>query len=111
MDLEVGDVRMICISYLEIAGAPAHLRYLLRRLRQRAPDAPILAGLWPADDTILKEEKLRAVVGADYYVTSLREAVQRCLEAAIGTAPPDELAGRKDTPAPARETERAPLPA
>ncbi|HEX2135253.1 MAG TPA: AI-2E family transporter, partial [Microvirga sp.] len=40
MGLDVTDVQMVCISYLEISGAPAHLRYLLRRLRQRIPHAP-----------------------------------------------------------------------
>ena len=72
---------MICISYLEIAGTPAHLRYLIRRLRRKAPDARILVGLWPADAAILIDEKLRAAAGADDYVTSLRDAVELCLAA------------------------------
>ena len=110
--LEVQDVKMVCISYLEIAGTPAHLRYLLRRLRQRAPDAPVLVGLWPADDAILKEERLRAVVGADYYVSTLRETVLCCIKAATKTAPPpDKHSDRASEATPARENERAPLPA
>ena len=73
---------MVCISYLDIAGNPAHLRYLLRRLRQRVPEACILVGLWPADDAVLHDDNLRTAIGADYYVTSLREAVAACLEVA-----------------------------
>jgi predicted PurR-regulated permease PerM len=77
--LDVEDVAMVCISYLDISGNPAHLRYLLKRLRQRLPEAPILVGLWPADDAILTNEDLRAAVGADHYVTNLREAVAACV--------------------------------
>ena len=32
--VDVAGVAMVCVSYLDIAGSPAHLRYLLRRLRQ-----------------------------------------------------------------------------
>jgi hypothetical protein len=38
--------------------------------------------LWPADDAVLRDDDLRAAIGADYYVTSLREAVAACLEVA-----------------------------
>jgi hypothetical protein len=97
--LETTGVQMICISYLEISGSPAHLRYLLRRLRQKMPHAPILVGLWPADDAILTDEALRKAIGADYYVASLRQAVLCCLKAAKisgksdhKTAPTEHLA-------------------
>lgn len=82
LGFEAEGVAMICISYLDISGNPAHLRYLLRRLRQRVPDACILVGLWPADDAVLRDENLRKAIGADRYVTSLREAVAACLEVA-----------------------------
>ena len=36
-DLDLNGVAMICISYLDISGNPAHLRYLLQRLHQRKP--------------------------------------------------------------------------
>jgi predicted PurR-regulated permease PerM len=82
--LDVTGVAMVCISYLEITGTPSHLRYLLRRVRQKVPGAPILVGLWPAEEAVLRDDRLRAAVGADYYATSLREAVTACLEAARG---------------------------
>ena len=82
LGLDVDDVAMVCISYLEISGAPAHLRYLLRRLRQRLPDAPMLVGLWPAEDAVLQDAEMRRMIGADYYVSSLRDGVAACLEAA-----------------------------
>jgi len=80
--LDVTGVAMVCVSYLDISGNPAHLRYLLKRLRQRLPDAPLLVGLWPAEEPILTDPELRAMVGADYHVTSLRDGVAACLEAA-----------------------------
>ena len=46
--LDVNGVAMVCVSYLDIAGTPSHLRYLMRRLRQRLPQALILIGLWTA---------------------------------------------------------------
>lgn len=80
--LDVSGVAMVCLSYLDIGGNPAHLRHLLRRLRARLPSVPILVGLWPAQDPILHDRDLREAVGADYYVTTLREAVETCIAAA-----------------------------
>ncbi len=82
MSLDIKGVAMVCISYLEISGSPAHLRYLLRRLRQKLPKAPILVGLWPSEEPLLNDPKLRTALGADYYVSSLRDGVKACLEAA-----------------------------
>ncbi len=75
-------VVMVCLCYLELGGTPSHLRYMLRRLRQRLPAAKLLVGLWPSDQAILTDDRLRAAVGADVYTSSLREAVEACLEAA-----------------------------
>jgi predicted PurR-regulated permease PerM len=80
--LNVEGVAMVCLCYLEITGTPSHLRYLLRRLRQKLPTAKLLVGLWPAEQAILTDERLRAAVGADIYVSSLHETVEACLEAA-----------------------------
>ncbi|MBV8894565.1 MAG: AI-2E family transporter [Acidobacteria bacterium] len=80
--LNFREIAMICISYLDIGGNPAHLRYLLRRLRERLPKALLLVGLWPAQDPILHDQDLRQAIGADYYVSTLHEAVEACLAAA-----------------------------
>jgi hypothetical protein len=113
LGLEAEGVRMVCISYLEIAGSPAHLRYLMRRLRQKVAKAPILVGLWPAEDAILKDEAMRAKLGADYFVSSLREGVIACLEAAAREG--GAVAPRKATEDTGDKTdgtvERVPLPA
>src|SRR5690242_19334479 len=84
--LNAEGVAMVCLCYLEITGTPSHLRYLVRRLRQRLPTAKLLVGLWPAEQAILTDERLRAAVGADIYVSSLRETVEACLETARAEA-------------------------
>jgi predicted PurR-regulated permease PerM len=95
--LDVSGVAMICLCYLEISGSPSHLRYLLRRLRDRAPGVPVLVGIWPTDETLLNDERLRVAVDADYFATSLRGAVQCCEEAAFDKLPvhqPEKQVGK-----------------
>jgi AI-2E family transporter len=85
--LDVTGVAMMCISFISVGGT-ARLRYLLRRLRERQPAARLLLGLWPAQDTDLVDGDLRRTLGADFYATSLREAVRTCLaEAHQATRP------------------------
>lgn len=87
MQLDVTGVTMVCISYLEISGSPAHLRYLLRRLRQRLPSGtPVLVGLWRAEDAALSDAQVQSAIGADGYVGSLHDAVAACLDAASTAA-------------------------
>ena len=80
--LDVTGVAMVCISYIELSGSPAHLRYLLRRIRLRLPDVPVLVGLWPSEEAILSNQALQSELGATHYSSSLREAVNSCLEVA-----------------------------
>ena len=87
-ELDVDGVAMMCVSYISIGGGTARLRYLLRRLRERQPAARLLLGLWPALDTDLVDGDLRRTLGADFYVTSLRDAVRICLVEAHQTPPP-----------------------
>jgi predicted PurR-regulated permease PerM len=77
--LDVAGVAMMCISHINVGGGTARLRYLLRRLRENQPEARLLLGLWPAQDTDLVDGDLRRALDADFYVTSLREAVRTCL--------------------------------
>lgn len=74
-DFDISHAKLACVTYLELEGAPAHLRYLLRRLRNALPPVTVVAGLWPAGDIIRSDADLRAHVGADHYVTSVREAL------------------------------------
>jgi predicted PurR-regulated permease PerM len=71
--LEVGGVMMACVLYLDIGGHPAHLRYLLERLRRRLPEAPVLVGLWsPGEPAPRGGDRVERSAG------SLREAVSEC---------------------------------
>jgi predicted PurR-regulated permease PerM len=81
-DLDLTGVAMVCISYLDISGSPAHLRYLLERLKRRAPQLPVLVGLWPVGEKVLTDAALGRSIGADVYVSSLRDGVEACLQAA-----------------------------
>ncbi|NIX78303.1 AI-2E family transporter [Microvirga terricola] len=89
-NLDVGGVQMVCLCALDISGTPAHLRYLLQRLRKLVPDIPILVGLWSKDNAVLKDTSLQAALGADYYVSSLREALSICVKLANGEEEPRE---------------------
>ncbi len=99
--LETEGVAMVCVSYLEGSGSPSPLRYLMRRLRQRMPGAPILVGLWQADEDLLTDERLRAAVGADHYVTTLRDAVNACLAAMQGASEAPQVGAKAAAAAPA----------
>jgi hypothetical protein len=84
--LETTGVLMVCLSYLDASRA-AEVRYLVRRVRRKLPNARILVGFWrlrndlvDANDTIGKD--LQSSAGADLYATSLRQAVDLCIEAA-----------------------------
>jgi predicted PurR-regulated permease PerM len=85
--LDLSAVKVVIVSYLELAGAPAHLRYLVRRLRQRAPQAAVITGLWsPPTDALVSGQDEKQVLGADRYVASLHEAFDAAL-AALGNPP------------------------
>ena len=71
------------LSYLDISGSPAHLRYLTQRLRQKLPNGiPILVGLWPAADSALSDKQIQISIGADYFISSLGQSVSSCVKAA-----------------------------
>ncbi|RST31287.1 AI-2E family transporter [Sphingomonas ginkgonis] len=73
--LDVTGIDVIAVSYLEVIGSPAQLRYLVRRLRERAPAARIIVGLWPQGEAALSDAAIQRTLGADRYVGSLADAV------------------------------------
>jgi hypothetical protein len=76
---------IVCVSYLDIEGIPFQLRYMVRRIRSRLPNALIVAGFWGTDDPVIDDDQQRKSGGVDHYVRSLREAVITCLEIAKNT--------------------------
>ncbi len=74
---------MACVSYLDISGSPAHLRYLMRRLRQTLAEGRADPGRPVAlEDAALTDKAIAAAIGADYFTSSLGDAVTACVEAA-----------------------------
>jgi predicted PurR-regulated permease PerM len=79
--LDLTGIDVIAIAYLELTGSPAELRYLIKRLRQRAPAAKIIVGLWPEGEVILSDETIQHAVGADLYAASLRASADAVIKA------------------------------
>ena len=92
--LDLSAVKVITVSYLELGGAPAHLRYLIRRLRIRAPQAAVIAGLWPQGEAVLNQPQVQQVLGGDRYVASLREAIDASLAALSNSSASQDGAAR-----------------
>jgi hypothetical protein len=72
-------VALVCLSYLDTTN-PAHMRYVVRRLRRKLPQAKIMVGCWTSDAA--RAEILREAAKADLFATSLREATKICVELA-----------------------------
>ena len=85
---------MIFVTYAELRGNPPHMRYLLRRIRQRFPLCPVLVGFWDADDALLGDSAAQEMAG-DRFASSLHDAVSKCLDEARKVQQPrseDDLA-------------------
>ena len=76
--IDAPDAPLVCLSYFGSAGNPAHVRYLIRRLRRVMPNARFLAGFWMLLGQDEKAEEWRAAVGAHLVATSLSQAVAIC---------------------------------
>jgi len=61
------------------------LRYLVRRLRAKAPEARLIVGLWPQGEAALTDAGIQRELGADSYVGSLSAALDTVAEPAITT--------------------------
>ena len=90
--LDLAGVGFVCVSWLEAEGSLSGLRYLMRRLHHAAPGVPTLVGLWQAGAATMNQERLKGVIGADHYTTSLREAVEACVAQARPVEAMAELA-------------------
>jgi hypothetical protein len=63
-----------CLSYFGAVSKPAHVRYLVRRLRRMAPRAKFLACFWMLGEEPAKLEEWKASVNADFAASSLDNA-------------------------------------
>ena len=85
--LDISGVALICLSYMNGANV-AHMRYGVRRLRRKAPDAKIMLAIW-LDEAI--DPAIQESTKADIVVFSLRAAVRSCIDEAASNhaAPPN----------------------
>ena len=91
-DWDPGPAQAVCVLSLALSGEPTHLRRLVARVRQKLEAVPVVAGLWRLDEPILSDEGLRAKLGADDHVTSLRDLLETMLATARHDAAPDAAA-------------------
>jgi hypothetical protein len=81
--LDLSATALICLSSMNMK-TPAHIHYAARRLKNRAPDAKLLLGIWSvADDKAVID--LKNAVSADYVARTFHEAAAMILaEATAG---------------------------
>jgi hypothetical protein len=85
--LETSGVALVCLSYLD-ASHTAHMRYAVRRLRRKLPQARIMIGCWGSGDDGARLETLREGTKADLFASTLREATRICIEQASSPGQP-----------------------
>ena len=92
--LETAGVAIVCLVYMDASG-PAHMRYSVRRLRRKLPQATIILGCWLKDMDPAALESLRERAKADLAAASLGGALKLCIEATgvvdISTIPKAQL--------------------
>lgn len=92
------DARIVCLSTLD-TSTPVHLRYAVRRIRKRLPDAVIVVGCWGLE--YHAAEKLRDATQADFGIGRFTDAAKFCLDKALKAttaAPDDQTAGTSSEP-------------
>jgi hypothetical protein len=93
-NLETNDVELVCLCYLENATS-AQIRYAVRRLRRKSPDAAVLvtlAGTVNGD----KEQKAELAARIDFVEGSLHETVARIVAIADVRAERDLVAAKAE---------------
>jgi predicted PurR-regulated permease PerM len=78
--LDLSGTALICLSSIDMK-TPAHIHYAARRLKNRAPDAKILLGVWSAADE-KRLIDLKNAVDADYVARTFHEAAAIILQEA-----------------------------
>lgn len=82
--LETEGVQMVCACVVSVPGAPSQLRYIARRMRQRLPQVPILAGIWADTEAMSLDEGARRMLDVQHVVSTFQAALLACSEVAMG---------------------------
>jgi predicted PurR-regulated permease PerM len=80
--IDAHDAPLVCLSYFGAVRNPAHVRFLIRRLKRLMPNAKFLAGYWMLSEDPEKAEDWKTAVGAHFVATSLVDAVAICVREA-----------------------------
>jgi predicted PurR-regulated permease PerM len=78
LPIDARAAKMVCLSYFGVASKPAHVRYLIRRLRRLMPRAKFVACFWMLRDDRTRLEEWKTTVNADFAIASLEEAATIC---------------------------------
>jgi hypothetical protein len=81
--------KIVCLSYFGVASKPAHVRYVIRRLRRLMPKARFLACFWMLREDRTKLEEWKSSVNAEFAASSIEEAATIC-SAEMGLLIPTE---------------------
>ena len=105
------EAKLVCLCYLGLGAGPAHIRYLVRRLRRILPEGTVILVAVFADggDTASVKELL-AAAEADAHATSLHEAADVAAATAKGEIKSEET-GEAPAPAVSPEESRVLAPA
>jgi len=82
LKIDARDAPLVCLSYFGAVRNPAHVRFLIRRLKRTMPKAKFLAGYWMLGENPEKGEDWKDAVGAHFVATSLTDAVALCVREA-----------------------------
>jgi predicted PurR-regulated permease PerM len=77
---------VVCLSLIS-TNSPPRARYLVRRVRRRAPQARVIIGFWGSGLGGLSAEQARVSTAADVVTSSLRDAIEMMATIATETAP------------------------
>jgi AI-2E family transporter len=89
----VEGVSALVVCYVDCSGATAPIRFLLRRLRQRLPEAHLFMATWPQDHSLVHDHDLQKGIGVTC-ATSLRQAVSLCLSVSRNTPSGNKQTGQ-----------------
>jgi hypothetical protein len=78
--LDTAGVAIVCLVYME-GSSPAHMRFSVRRLRRKLPNATVILCCWVKEIGSTTLEDLRDGAKADLAAGSLGEALNLCIEA------------------------------
>jgi predicted PurR-regulated permease PerM len=81
--IDARDAPLVCLSYFGAVRNPAHVRFLIRRLKRMMPNTKFLACFWMLAADPEKGEDWRTAVGAQLVATSLTDTVAICVREAI----------------------------